>query len=152
MNQQELINQFYENMAVSKRAMRGSVQAFIGSFQISPSQLELLFILKQSQPTNAKQLASSMQLTQGAISQLVDDLVAKGWVGRNYDESDRRKQVVYLSEDGSSRLQDIEKRRAKLMKNVLAELSVDELQALIKVQKKITDTLTALHCQDTNTK
>ena len=133
----DLISNIFESMNAVKRSMHGRMHAIIGDSPISRSQLELLFSLKQLQPVTSKKLAASMQLTPGAISQLLDGLYEEGLITRETDSSDRRVQILRVSTKGTSQMRLMEKKRHELFKSILDELTDDELKLLLQVQQKM---------------
>lgn len=150
MNRQDLINQFYENMAATKRLMHSRMHAFVGDCPISRSQMELLFTLKHLQPTSPKQLGKEMQLSPGAISQLLDGLVEQGLVDRQDDPSDRRAQTISISKIGVEKLREISEKRNKILQGALKELTTEELAILLKVQEKLTSKYTQISKEKRN--
>jgi len=140
----ELITSIFEAMNATKRSMHGRLHALIGDSPISRSQLELLFVLKQLQPVTSKKLADHMQLTPGAVSQLVEGLADEAFVSRETDPSDRRLQILRLSKSGMQELQRIEKNRHELFKHVLDDLTDDELALLLRINQKIATHLSAI--------
>jgi DNA-binding MarR family transcriptional regulator len=74
-NRQQIIQDLFDTLDIAKRSMHVHMQTVVAGHNISRTQLELLFTIQHMQPTTAKQLASKLQLTPGAISQLVEELV-----------------------------------------------------------------------------
>jgi len=137
MNRSKLIAELFETMDIAKRSMHGHMQTIVEGHSISRTQLELLFTIYHLQPTTAKQLAVKLHLTAGAISQLVDELLEQTLIRRRTDPTDRRKQVISLTDEGNSVVKTFEKRRHNVMKQVIETLSDEELVTWLKIQKHI---------------
>jgi DNA-binding MarR family transcriptional regulator len=137
MNRSKLIAELFETMDIAKRSMHGQMQTIVQGHAISRTQLELLFTIYHLQPTTAKQLAIKLHLTAGAISQLVEELMEQTLIHRQTDPSDRRKQVISLTDEGREVVKTFEKRRHNVMNQVIENLTDEELVTWLKIQKHI---------------
>jgi DNA-binding MarR family transcriptional regulator len=137
MNRSQLIAELFETMDIAKRSMHGHMQTIVQGHAISRTQLELLFTIYHLQPTTAKQLAAKLHLTPGAISQLVEELMDQKLIQRETDPTDRRKQVISLTDEGRAVVKTFEKRRHSVMNQVIENLTDDELITWLKIQKHI---------------
>ncbi|MFN8530486.1 MAG: MarR family transcriptional regulator [Anaerolineae bacterium] len=72
------------------------------SFQLSPTQYRLLFLLDAAQGQNLIRLAERMLVARSTITRLIDQMEAKGLVQRVSDPNDRRAQRVALTPKGSA--------------------------------------------------
>ena len=136
-SRQDIINSLFDNMSAMKRGMYSHFQTIMKDCPVSRTQLELLFTIKHLQPISFKQLAKQLYLTPGAVSQLADSLLEDGFITREIDSSDRRIQCLRLAKKGEKVLIDIEKRRKKIMEQVMQDLTTDELIAWSHVQEKL---------------
>lgn len=57
-------------------------------------------------PARPRQVAETLGVTEAAVSQLLDRLVARGLVYRERDPEDRRGRVLYLTDDARTALRD----------------------------------------------
>lgn len=146
---EELISSIYEAMSATKRSMHNRMHAIIGDSPISRTQLELLIMLKHLQPISPKKLADNMHLTPGAISQLVDGLVDLDLVSREVDPSDRRLQILKLSDRGTDQLSTMEKNRHEMLKHVMDDMTREELLLLLKIQQKMVAQLDTIEKKQT---
>jgi DNA-binding MarR family transcriptional regulator len=150
MNRKALIAELFDTMDIAKRSMHGHMQTIVEGHAISRTQLELLFTIYHLQPTTAKNLAAKLHLTPGAISQLVEELMEQSLIERETDSSDRRKQVIKLSEEGSEVVKTFEKRRHAVMNKVIENLSDEELVTWLKIQKHIIAIFHEMHPEKEN--
>lgn len=149
MKRTEIITALFDTFDVAKRAMHSHMQTVVEGHGISHSQLELLFTINHTQPTAAKELTQKLQLTAGAISQLVEELVEQSLVERETDSNDRRRQVLRVSTTGNTLIKAFTKRRRELVQQVIEDLSDDELMTWLKIQQKIISEFQALHNHET---
>jgi len=152
MNRKELIAELFDTMDIAKRSMHGHMQTVVEGHAISRTQLELLFTIYHLQPTTAKHLAGKLHITPGAISQLVEELMEQSLIQRETDPSDRRRQVISLTDEGMAVVKTFEKRRHDVMKKVMENLSDEELVTWLKIQKHIIAIFHEMHPEkDTKT-
>jgi DNA-binding MarR family transcriptional regulator len=101
-----------------------------GSRQLTRTELGLLSTLAQ-QPRRITQLAETEALTQPAISKLVDKLADRDLVERGRARDDGRVVLVSISPEGLSLLESVRTQTRALLRQVAAELSDDDLGALV---------------------
>lgn len=133
----KLIAQIFETLTVAKRGMYMQYQAIARSHGVSGSQLEVLYAVQHTQPVYARQLAEQLQLTAGALSQIVDKLFRQGLIARLGLPADRRVQALRLSDSGALLLENIDNQRRSRMRAMMDELSDEELANWLRTQQKI---------------
>lgn len=69
-------------------------QAAAATYGLGVTEMKALSILLREGPCSAGQLAAALHLTSGAVTGVVDRLVARGFARRSQDERDRRKVVI----------------------------------------------------------
>lgn len=141
MEREELLAQLFETMNSLKRGLYDRRQGLMQELPVSATQLELLLTLQHMQPVSAHELAVTMKVTPGLISQLVDSLMQLELVEREANPADRRTQFLRLTRRGSSQLKRFGKARNDLMRHVLTGLSNTELEVLVNIQRKMLDHL-----------
>lgn len=144
MHREDLRAQLFENMTLTKRLIHQRWQSCLGDAGLPHGQLELLFTIQQLQPVSPKQLAAHLQLTPGAISQLLDSLFTHQWLRRETDALDRRTYVLYLSKKGQQKVDSIAAARQRFMHELMADLTPEELTAMLRIQKKMAERLQRL--------
>jgi MarR family multiple antibiotic resistance transcriptional regulator len=133
----KLIQTLFENMDTTKRGMYAQLNALNRTLPIPRSQLELLMAIRHTQPVSFKDLAKQLYLTPGAISQLAEGLEQQNMIERQVAPGDRRIQCLVTTSKGDKLLQDVEKKRRTILEAVLQELTDDELEVWLKIQKKL---------------
>jgi DNA-binding MarR family transcriptional regulator len=145
MKRQELISTIFDTMDTSKRSMHAYMQSAFSAYDITPSELQLLFTIYHGQPITAKELASRLHLTAGAVSQVIEALATRKLIQRETDPTDRRRQVLRLSAKGDGLVQKLDKHRRDVMHRVIKDLSDDELATWLKIQQKIMTEFQSVH-------
>jgi DNA-binding MarR family transcriptional regulator len=141
---EDLLMQVFESFHAFKRALQDQLPTLVGKFPISGAQLELLSTVHHMQPASHKQLAIRLHLSAGAVSQLVDGLFELGLVNREISPHDRRLQLLRLSKKGDKALQEINNNRRLVMHRLMEDLTTEELEFMLRIQKKIIGQLTNL--------
>ncbi len=140
----QLLQEITNNMAAMRRLMVSCMVSLDGEEQLPPSQGELLFIVSHEGPISSTELARSMQLTPGAITQLVESLERAGLVERKPSPADRRVTLISASEAGRDRMAVVQQRKMDIFKEVYKGLSIDEIRIMNGVQKKMIEHLMKL--------
>jgi DNA-binding MarR family transcriptional regulator len=85
------------------RALRAARKAPFHEVRLSPSQMDALFLIAHhpSGPVTPGALAESLGVTRGAVTQLVDGLVARGLVTQIPNPADARSRVVILEREAA---------------------------------------------------
>lgn len=133
----ELIQALFENTNAVKRGVQGRLQQLSRDFSFSGAQLELLFTIWHSQPISAKQLAATLHMTPGAVSQLVEGVTQAELIERQTSEEDRRIQYLRVSAKGEELIHSFEKGRRQMMEDIVEDLSDEELEIWLRVQQKM---------------
>lgn len=111
---------------------------------ISLAQLAILRLIAEKEPVSSNSLSTFLQITPGAITQLVDGLAKDNYVVRQSDPNDRRVTNITVSARGKKLLKKLEERRNRIFMNVFETLSDEELVALTAYQEKLLERLTTL--------
>lgn len=138
MRRNELIEAIFASMQAMHRAGAAKFHTSLERYNLTPSQLELLLLVKHAENVSLKELAMNMKLTPGAVSQLVNGLVSGGYVHRQEDPSDRRISQITLSSKGKSNLHKIWDERTSSMMRIMEDLTLEELHLLLRIQRRIT--------------
>lgn len=85
------------------RAKRTPVPEQLRSLRLAPRHLSLLSCLLFDGPTPVKDLAARLEVAPTTVSLMVSDLQRQGVVDRRADPGDRRRSIVSISEDPTTR-------------------------------------------------
>jgi DNA-binding MarR family transcriptional regulator len=106
---------------------------------ISPPQARLAFIISsfKEEGISVKDLAERSCITPGAVTQFVDQLIAKGLVKRETDPNDRRIVRLKVTPAAKSRLHKLKKDFYTSASQTFDVLNDDELKQLIDLLAKV---------------
>lgn len=141
---EQLLQEITNNMSSIRRLMVTCMVRMDGEEQLPPSQGELLFIVSHEGPISSTELAKAMQLTPGAITQLVESLERAGLVERKPSPADRRVTLINISNTGRERMSIIMERKMSIFQEVYKDLSIEEIRIMNGVQKKMIEHLKKL--------
>ena len=86
------------------RGLRSAAESVERDLRISAAQLFVLSELAHVPDQSVKDLAAVTMTTHSTVSQVVSQLIAKGFVTRSADEADGRRSVLRLTRQGTSLL------------------------------------------------
>lgn len=148
-SRESIIGDIVKDMSTFKRSMFGRPK-LAGKLLfkkvhslISPTQGELLHILKTRDSLTVKEIAGMMGVTGSAVTQLVDPLVRSGLVTREHDENDRRSVRVSIAAKGREKMTVFERHHKRHITVLLEPLSVEELRIYRNLHRKIINNLHA---------
>lgn len=104
---------------------------------LTRAQMGLMIFIDENGPQTISQVAKHWNMSSSAVTQMVDTLVNLKYVARTQTKEDRRKLQVSLTKAGAYILTKAKKIRLKLLAELLAPLTNEELYALENMQEKI---------------
>lgn len=134
---EDIIQQIFETTGSMKRRLHGQFQSSFEQLNISPAQMELLFTVYHVEPVTHKQLAHKLQMTPGAVSQLVDGLEEHRLISRAASPTDRRVHYISVSRTGKRKMEELKKFRQQIFTRAFDSLSDKELEDYLQVQRKL---------------
>jgi DNA-binding MarR family transcriptional regulator len=85
------------------------------------------------------ELALALGMTQGAISKVIDKLLAKRWIAAKDNQSDRRQQFLTLTAAGRKAVPQLARIADENDTHFFSELSVRERAMLHRLMKRLTE-------------
>jgi DNA-binding MarR family transcriptional regulator len=128
-----ILNHFADVMT---RLLIDQHQQHIAEVDLTLVQAQVLRVLRRG-PMQTGQLASELQISAPAITQLTDRLVRKGLIERQSAADDRRCVLIALSAKGKRLVDQFRKRRAELFNSALSDLSEAEQAQVLEVLGKV---------------
>lgn len=101
------------------------------------SQGKILKILYKKGDISQKDMQDKLHVKSGTISESINKLEKKGLLIRQYDENDRRKRVLHLTEKGKKDVETYTKDYQKEVIQFFDVLSDDEKKELEDILKKL---------------
>ena len=97
----------------------------------------LLAALDQHGPSSQADIGRATGIDRSDVVAMLDDLTAWGLARRDPDRADRRRNVVTITDDGRSRLDELDTVLAGVQAAVLEPLSDRERTALLRLLRKL---------------
>jgi DNA-binding MarR family transcriptional regulator len=92
---------------------------------------------RRGEPSSPAQLASALNLTKGAVTNLLQKLEAQELIATTTDPDDGRRKWVSLSDGGGAEHQQCLKRLRPLMEEMRAAIGEDDFKAVIPFLKQL---------------
>jgi DNA-binding MarR family transcriptional regulator len=120
-----------------QKAWKAYFAAQLETENVSFPQIAALHYIHAHQPVAGRKLGEMLHVTPGAVTQIVDGLVADGYVDRRENADDRRVIDLTLTPAGSKKLVAIQDKRRHIFVDIFSALSDQELMEIGKYQEKI---------------
>ncbi|MET1033230.1 MAG: MarR family winged helix-turn-helix transcriptional regulator [Candidatus Saccharimonadales bacterium] len=137
MQRDQLVEAFFSSSESMQKAWKAQFYKFLDHAEIPAAQVSLLFLIKERQPINGRDLALTMHITRSAVAQLTEALHKLGYVQRRDDKDDRRISYVLLTDKGEAKLGELRQRRIEILTRLAGVLSDGELQSLVSINAKM---------------
>ncbi len=108
-------------------------------YEVTSSQLMVMFLLSQSERMTMGQLAEMLDLTPRAITGIVDGLTKKKYVLKNKDSNDARVSWILLSSQGKIFLRSAKPDISAKLGGLLGVLTRKEQVEFVRLIEKLTD-------------
>lgn len=139
-----LLKEFVKKLTRAARSIESETCTTFGVNDLTRPQADVvLFISSKDDGVTASQIASEFKVTAGAVSQVIDTLVAKGLVERAESDQDRRIQLITLSKKMLKHFVSFETSFIETVDSKLQKVSDTEVKQMIgllsKIEGKYTD-------------
>lgn len=84
-----------------------------------------------------QEIADEMQKDKNSITKLIDGLQKKGYVIRQADAEDRRKNLVLVTDMGQKQKMEVTRIAIDAVDNILNGIPIDELNTVVEVLSKL---------------
>src|SRR5665648_1079458 len=136
-DRKKLIEKTIENIFAIKHKIMYKMAFFFKEMGITHSQMIVLRILKKNESINIKDIAGMIGVTSSAITQIVNELVKKGFILRKRNPDDRRTVNLFLSEKAMIQFNSIKNKSFNVFYSLFEVLNDDELLDYCKLNNKI---------------
>jgi DNA-binding MarR family transcriptional regulator len=126
------VNELSRVVGRFRRQLRRTAGRGFDSERLTESQSELLWLVARRPGISVSAAAAELGLVANTASTLVSKLVAKGYLVRTADASDRRVGQLSLARSAQQIVDTSRAARRKLLADVLDELGDDQIEALTK--------------------
>jgi len=135
---QENIEMFFDTIHKVFHDLKNEVGFPFKKHNLSGPQIRIIFLTSHSKNGVAvKDIAQKLNVTSGAITQIIDELVKNGFVIRLEDKVDRRVIRIKLSKKTQAIFHDLKKKFLDHLEPLFNNLSDDEIQTLSTLIAKV---------------
>ena len=131
-SKKEVIDQVLFLQMQIQRSMRDDAPDAWLALNLYIAQLKSLFFINFEGVTNFKNLAAALGVTPPNVTGIVERLVEHGLVTREYNESNRRMQMLKLTPKGLNLVTGLKERTTSHLSRLLEGLSGEDLAALVQ--------------------
>lgn len=140
MNANDAADQFADLFSATYRRFYRRVA--VGDYQLSSESIAVLHHLTNTGPLTVTEAAAHLGRSQSAMSEMLDRLEARGLLERMPDQRDRRRTLVWLSDDGQEMLERSQQvLSVEMLAAKLTEFDEGQRQQLIEAMRLLTQVL-----------
>lgn len=121
------------------RQLRGTSQATLAPWDITPAQLRALRVLSHHGTQRMSELSEHLRIAARSATEVVEALESRGLVARRPDPGDRRATLAELTEDGASVLSAIRAARGTEAERLFNRLSAVDKAHLARILARLRD-------------
>jgi DNA-binding MarR family transcriptional regulator len=132
----ETLSEVFRSVA---RRLRETSQDFLAPWDITPSQLRALRVLKRHGAMRLSELSGQLHIAARSATEVVDALETRGLVSRRPDPGDRRATLVEVTGHGASVLGEIRVARGTEADRAFDRLSRTDRAHLARILRKLRD-------------
>lgn len=129
----------YRLSVLSNRLSSAIAREYSQRFDLGVTEWRVMAILGRTPDLSANQVAQRAAMDKVAVSRAVARLLASGRIERDFDEDDRRRSVLRLSEAGYAIYDAVVPLALGFEQQVLGELAADERGQLQRLLDKLGD-------------
>lgn len=136
---------FGQQLGVVTSLYRGLIERLLAPHDVTWPQFTLLLHLaRRGGPARISDIAAAIDLTQPAVTKVVQKFAAQNLVEIRRDDADARNRPVRITPDGLARLTAIQQSFGPIFNQLLQGWEEDQLERLIADLTRLSQTLTAL--------
>lgn len=135
-SRRQLLQAVIENTAAVQRIVATNRDQYLMSLGLNRAQLEALLLINK-QPLNIKYFAEILRISSGAATQMVDSLVAKGFVERCASPKDGRSVNIRLTRGGKRKFSLIREAYLERLSSILDAVSDEQLGKLLDATEQV---------------
>jgi len=127
----------YRLSVLSNQISRSISNNYEQQFSLSPAQWRIIAVLGEESDLSAAQVAERTAMDKVAISRAVKKLLAANRLERHFSESDKRRSVLALSEQGQEIYKQVVPLALTYETKIMRQLSKKELESLDYLLNKL---------------
>lgn len=132
-NKQKDFSKFFNTMLKMRKILHQTLDDTDGDNIPTMLQVQTLKTIKENSPITASELASRLQMSPSALTQMTDRLIKSKFISRKNDKNDRRLILLSLTNDGEQHLASILKRMEQKANHILDPISAKDLGTVVTI-------------------
>jgi len=128
-------NRFYTNII-------GVVDRHIHLSAYSLTEARVLFEIFHNPGSTARKIKKTLQVDEGYLSRMIDNLIKQGLITRKKSQSDARALILSLSQKGEDEFLKINEEANASVESLIEHLSPDEVNEILAIMGRIRELLT----------
>ncbi|HNU62565.1 MAG: MarR family winged helix-turn-helix transcriptional regulator [Candidatus Bilamarchaeum sp.] len=132
-NKQKDFSKFFNTMLKMRKILHQTLDDTDGDNIPTMLQVQTLKTIKENSPITASELASRLQMSPSALTQMTDRLIKSKFISRKNDKNDRRLILLSLTNDGEQHLASILKRMEQKANQILDPISAKDLETVVTI-------------------
>lgn len=118
-------------ISLAGRALSTRIERGLAPHGIGRGEYRILFALYEEEGRSQTELAEQYQLNKGVITRVVKRLVEKGYVKRQPDPEDKRRKLLYLTDEAEVLRSEVRNLQATVEDELARGLTDEERRALV---------------------
>lgn len=135
-SRQKLFAEFLRNISRTERILWGDAGELL-DISLTEAQRQALFVIAEVEGMTVTDIAKRLNVTNGAVTQLVDGLVRQKAVERRQSQRDARKVHVLLTDFGKRKLHEMGRAYEEKLAAIFADVTDEQLESLLAVQRAV---------------
>lgn len=128
-----LVDVFNNILSIEEEVLRSR------GIKLSMKEVHILEAVRSAKEPTMSNIASKLRITTGTLTTAIDRLVAKKFVERYQEESDRRKVLIRLTDCAHEVLKEHDLFHNEMIDEIFEDLNIDEDEVLLKSLENISD-------------
>ncbi|MGJ7913346.1 MarR family winged helix-turn-helix transcriptional regulator [Neobacillus sp. LXY-1] len=121
----------------TSKAIHEKIKEEIAKNNFSITEFSVLEVLYQKGKQTIQQIGSSILISSGSMTYVIDKLEQRGLLSRNACPEDRRVIHVVLTDDGNKLMNEIMPKYNEFVHQLFDSLNADEAEILVHLLKKV---------------
>lgn len=138
-DRKQKVKELMDSFQALKRSMAFRPVELAKMPRVTPSQWGVLMMIEGQGGSTVKDVAEGLGITSSAATQLVDGLVANGYVIREEHTEDRRRVTLTLSKKTKNQVEKMKKQFSQQFLTLFEVLNDEEFDQFILLNKKIVE-------------
>lgn len=123
------------------RVIESGIAAGEQDVPLSPSKLQIIRLLGNRRKGTSSQVARFLGVSSPAVTQIIDAMVADGYIRRTQAEHDRREVILELTEPGRKVFLDVRSRQRHLVRSAFRFSETSDAEQWLGVLRDVATTL-----------